>query len=166
MQFLLPLAFLCTLGTVHSVPVPQDAQTNSTDISPESISTTPDGKIGGGKGGSNPVNGLLAAAGMVPGIGESINALSGTITQFEVVLAQSLNVQTTENAGGACRAMTVIFARGTTEPGNVGVFTGPAFFDAIQAKIGAASMDVQGVEYSASVEGFLQGGDAAGSQAM
>ena len=63
--------------------------------------------------------------------------------------------------------MTVIFARGTTEPGNVGlVTTGPHFFDALTTMLGAKSVDVQGVEYSASIEGFLEGGDPVGSQTM
>lgn len=31
---------------------------------------------------------------------------------------------------------------------------------------GAKSVDVQGVDYSASIEGFLEGGDPAGSQTM
>ena len=62
--------------------------------------------------------------------------------------------------------MTVIFARGTTEPGNVGLVTGPPFFDALSAMIGANALSVQGVSYSASVEGFLAGGDATGSQTM
>ena len=62
--------------------------------------------------------------------------------------------------------MTVIFARGTTEPGNVGLATGPPFFDALTAMVGAKSLAIQGVDYSASIEGFLEGGDPAGSQEM
>ena len=62
--------------------------------------------------------------------------------------------------------MTVIFARGTTETGNVGVLAGPPFFDALGAIIGAGNLVLQGVDYPASVEAFLDGGDSGGAQTM
>jgi hypothetical protein len=62
--------------------------------------------------------------------------------------------------------MTVIFARGTTEPGNVGLLAGPPFFDALSTMVGEGQVAVQGVDYPASIEGFLEGGDKAGSQEM
>lgn len=111
------------------------------------------------------INMILAGIGKLPGVGESINAISGVLTAFEAGLATTLNVDTTENGSG-CSAMTVIFARGTTEPGNVGLVTGPPFFDAIQAMVGSNAVSIQGVDYPASIEGFLEGGDPAGSQTM
>lgn len=82
-------------------------------------------------------------------------------------LSQSLKRQlsSTRNdlVSGACKALTVIFARGTTEAGNVGSIAGPPFFSALNSAIGAASVAVQGVDYPADVAGFLAGGDAAGS---
>ncbi|TVY83462.1 Cutinase [Lachnellula suecica] len=75
----------------------------------------------------------------------------------------------TENGltdGSGCKAMTVIFARGTTETGNVGTLTGPPFFDALEQQVGASNVAVQGVDYPADIPGFLAGGDAAGSQLM
>ena len=159
---LVSLTFLALFGYIYAVPVPQDAQTsNTTTVAAAAASTavqTADA--------SNPINGLLAGLGMIPIIGQSITAISGVLTSFEVVLAKTLNVDTTENGDSGCKAMTVIFARGTTEPGNVGLVTGPPFFDALSAIIGANSMEVQGVEYPASIEGFLLGGDATGSQTM
>ncbi|KAH8667578.1 cutA, cutinase A [Tricladium varicosporioides] len=62
--------------------------------------------------------------------------------------------------------MTVVFARGTTEPGNVGLLAGPEFFDALTDMLGAKNVDVVGVEYGATIEGFLQGGDKQGSALM
>jgi len=62
--------------------------------------------------------------------------------------------------------MTVIFARGTTEPGNVGLLTGPAYFDAMEATIGAKALTVKGVEYGATITQFLGGGDPVGSKLM
>lgn len=63
--------------------------------------------------------------------------------------------------------MTVIFARGTTETGNVGTVTGPPFFASLATAIGGAdNLAVQGVDYSADIPGFLAGGDAKGSATM
>jgi len=62
--------------------------------------------------------------------------------------------------------MTVIFARGTTETGNVGTLTGPPFFTALAQVVGASNLAVQGVDYPADIPGFLAGGDATGSTTM
>lgn len=45
--------------------------------------------------------------------------------------------------------MTVIFARGTGETGNVGTVTGPPFFRALRSKLGNGRVTVQGVDYPA-----------------
>jgi cutinase len=71
--------------------------------------------------------------------------------------------------GTACRAVTVIWARGTTQEGNVGTpdSEGPTFFNALASRLGGTSrLAIQGVTYSASVLGFLAGGDAAGATTM
>lgn len=71
--------------------------------------------------------------------------------------------------GTACRAISVIYARGTGQQGNVGdsAAVGPLFFNQIASRVGGTSrLAIQGVTYSASVGGFLQGGDAAGSTTM
>lgn len=75
----------------------------------------------------------------------------------------------TENglaAGSACKAMTIVFARGTTETGNVGTLSGPPFFDAVTQTVGADQVAIQGVDYPADIPGFLAGGDANGSASM
>jgi len=158
----LSLAFITIFGCVYAAPVPQDAQTSNTTMAQAAAASTAAQTAGA----SNPINGLLAGLGMVPIIGQSITAISGVLTAFESALATTLNVDTTQNGASGCKDMTVIFARGTTEPGNVGLVTGPPFFDALTAIIGSNSMEVQGVDYPASIEGFLQGGDATGSQTM
>ncbi|GAB7347209.1 hypothetical protein MBLNU459_g3315t1 [Dothideomycetes sp. NU459] len=68
--------------------------------------------------------------------------------------------------GTACREVTVLFARGTTESGNVGTTVGPAFFQAIVSLIGADNVAVQGVDYDASILGFLEGGSPSGSATL
>ena len=67
--------------------------------------------------------------------------------------------------GGACKSMTVLFARGTTEQGNMGSIAGPPFVSAIGGMMGG-DVAVQGIEYPASVPGFLAGGDRGGSTLM
>nr|POE53450.1 cutinase [Quercus suber] len=77
--------------------------------------------------------------------------------------------QNTENQltdGTPCRALTIIFARGTFESGNVGTLTGPPFFQAVANLLGSSAVAVQGVAYPADVAGFEAGGDAAGSALM
>ncbi|KAL8832491.1 MAG: hypothetical protein Q9170_004862 [Blastenia crenularia] len=68
--------------------------------------------------------------------------------------------------GSPCKALTVIFARGTTETGNVGTITGPPFFQALYNDIGAPKVALQGVDYPADIQGFLAGGDDTGSRKM
>ncbi|PVH99376.1 carbohydrate esterase family 5 protein [Periconia macrospinosa] len=68
--------------------------------------------------------------------------------------------------GTACRPISLIYARGTSQQGNVGdsQAVGPLFFNQIASRVGGTSqIAIQGVTYPANVAGFLAGGDAAGS---
>lgn len=67
-----------------------------------------------------------------------------------------------------CRAVTLIYARGTTQDGNIGASgdVGPLFMNNLSALVGADQLAVQGVDYPASIFGFLEGGDPEGSQTM
>ncbi|KAG9229896.1 putative cutinase [Amylocarpus encephaloides] len=78
----------------------------------------------------------------------------------------SLDTQNDLSNGTPCKPITVIFARGTLSEGNVGLSTGPPFFQEISKLTGIDNLAVQGVTYSASVPGFLGGGDLAGSETM
>lgn len=62
-----------------------------------------------------------------------------------------LGSATTQNGltAGGCKPMTIIFARGTTEQGNVGTLSGPPWFDAMGKIVGPQNLAVQGVEYPA-----------------
>ncbi|EMD59519.1 hypothetical protein GGP41_004440 [Bipolaris sorokiniana] len=71
--------------------------------------------------------------------------------------------------GTACRPISLIWARGTSSPGNVGAAgtEGPVFFNAVAARVGGTGqLAIQGVNYAANVIGFLAGGDAAGATSM
>lgn len=70
--------------------------------------------------------------------------------------------------GTPCRAVTLIYARGTGQQGNVGdpAAVGPLMFNALAAQVGVSNLAVQGVSYAANIPGFLAGGDAAGISTM
>lgn len=71
--------------------------------------------------------------------------------------------------GTACRPISVLYARGTNGAGNVGEAgsEGPSFFNAIAARVGGISrLAIQGVNYPATVLGFLAGGDAQGTTTL
>ncbi|QKX56318.1 uncharacterized protein TRUGW13939_03419 [Talaromyces rugulosus] len=103
-----------------------------------------------------------------PAVNVSLTESTSVITTLDKLLAISTGAQTIYNElEGSCQEWTVIFARGTAEPGNVGVLVGPPLFDALGDQFGSSSIAIQGVNgYSASVEDYLAGGDPAGSAEM
>jgi len=73
---------------------------------------------------------------------------------------------TRNDLSGPCRPVTLIFARGTLELGNVGVLAGPPFFNALADIIEDSNIAVQGVDYAATIGGYLEGGDPAGAATL
>jgi len=61
-------------------------------------------------------------------------------------------------AGGGCKKVHFIFARGSTEPGTMGSTVGPAFTRALSSKFGAANVASEGVQYPADISGAFSGG--------
>jgi cutinase len=113
------------------------------------------------------LNAFLAQIAVLMPFSGLIQDISGLLEAATATLGSLTGTKSTQDdLSGACAAVTVIFARGTTEPGNVGVLAGPPFFNALKNKIGAGNVAVQGVSYPASVEGFLLGGDDGGAQTM
>lgn len=93
------------------------------------------------------------------------NAADGVVELdfFSDGLSKRQSLAVTQNQLGLCRPITVIFARGTIELGNVGSLAGPPFFNALSAAVGYDKVAVQGVSYPATILGYLQGGDKGGA---
>ncbi|GKU00712.1 hypothetical protein FLAG1_02281 [Fusarium langsethiae] len=123
---------------------------------------------GGSSGGASdsPLSGFLGSGGSSSGGSSSGGSSSSPFGSFLGSGAGGLGGSTMNDLSGECKDVTVIFARGTTEAGNVGTAAGPPFFKALGEKIGQDKLAVQGVDYSASVAGIMQMGDKAGSEKM
>ncbi|PNY28395.1 Cutinase [Tolypocladium capitatum] len=90
----------------------------------------------------------------------------GLITAGERTVAIVFGIPSSEN--DACGDVTVLWARGTCDPGNVGVLTAPWFFKALDSVVRASgrSLGVQGLDYPASVEGYLTGSEGPGQDLL
>ncbi|KAH7057343.1 cutinase precursor [Macrophomina phaseolina] len=71
----------------------------------------------------------------------------------------SLGGSSTSNdvTSGVCKPVTYIFARGTTETGNMGTTVGPALKQKLEQALGAGQVATQGVNYPADFAGALRG---------
>ncbi|KAF8147586.1 cutinase [Crassisporium funariophilum] len=88
-----------------------------------------------------------------------------------VLAALSVTAIPTPNVGGlevrqACSDVVVYFARGTTEPGTLGTVVGPPFQSALQSALTGKTLQFVGINYPATVDGYLAGGDAGGGKTM
>jgi hypothetical protein len=97
-------------------------------------------------------------------------ALAGALPLLEVGELESgrrlLRRQGKLGGLGGCKAVTVIWSRGTSEPGgDVGTLVGRPFANAL-SKVLPGQVDFEGVNYSAGVVGYLIGGDPAGAATM
>ncbi|KAL5373339.1 hypothetical protein DPSP01_012781 [Paraphaeosphaeria sporulosa] len=63
-----------------------------------------------------------------------------------------------------CTGLTVIFARGTTEMGNVGSVSGPPMFKSLRSKLGDGKVTIQGVDYPADAAGNANLGASGGPE--
>ncbi|KAL1866040.1 hypothetical protein Daus18300_006941 [Diaporthe australafricana] len=119
----------------------------------------------------------LAVSAAIPATGVPItelgsypDLLTSTEVPSDAISAAAVYAGTANELtdGTACRAVTLIYARGTTQSGNIGAAgdVGPLMMNNLSTIIGASNLAVQGVTYAADIFGFLAGGDAAGSQTM
>jgi hypothetical protein len=108
---------------------------------------TPTGPLCNGNG--NPV-----PSASVP----SASELAGAVAGCQGVSA--VGVTRNDIVNGICKPFTLIFARGTTEQGNIGSIVGPPFVLALQKVFGANNVAVQGVNnYPADTTDYCTGGE-------
>lgn len=79
------------------------------------------------------------------------------LSLLSIAAAQATGSTATDVAKGVCKPVTLIFARGTSEQGNMGTIVGPQFANAMIALMGADQVAVQGVDYPANVAGAISG---------
>ena len=113
---------------------------------------TPTGPLCNGNG--NPVPSATA-----PSPSEIASAVAGCQG------VSATGVTRNDIVNGICKPFTLIFARGTTEQGNIGSIVGPPFVLALQNAFGANNVAVQGVNnYPATTTDYCTGGSISGSQ--
>lgn len=112
-----------------------------------------------------------APAGPIPATIPESSPISSLENAFKSLRASKVSsasaaaVVTTRNEllDGRCAPIIVLFARGTTEPGNVGDDVGPFFFDQLLA-LRPGKVIVQGTnDYPATILDYLFGGSDTGA---
>lgn len=83
-----------------------------------------------------------------------------------VLLALISSCVATPRKRATCADVSVIFARGTLEQEPIGSVVGPPFESALQTALGSQTLSFLGVNYPASIAGFLEGGDPNGAATM
>ncbi|EEY14771.1 cutinase [Verticillium alfalfae VaMs.102] len=99
---------------------------------------------------AGPLNQFLRIISSLPTGERALDAVAKILTPLQQGLATAAGIDTTREdlaQEAPCAAVTVVFARGTTEPGSVGLIAGPPFFDALRDQLGAETLAVQGVAY-------------------
>ncbi|KAM4065369.1 cutinase domain-containing protein [Hirsutella rhossiliensis] len=111
------------------------------------------------------LNVLLTGLLRVPALGALARDVCGVITLAQALVGEAAGVSSVRDDAG-CADVTVLFARGTCDPGNVGVTNAPTFFDSLAALLrrDGRSLGVRGFAYPASVEDFLAGTKARGRE--
>ncbi|KAK5993878.1 Cutin hydrolase [Cladobotryum mycophilum] len=84
-----------------------------------------------------------------------INEGCDLIADGENLAANFFGIPDVEN--DACGDVTMLFARGTCDAGNVGVLVAPWVARSLQSKLGSKSLAVQGLAYPANVNDYLTG---------
>ncbi|OHW96995.1 cutinase [Colletotrichum incanum] len=110
---------------------------------------------------SGPLNMFLRMISSLPAGAAALDSAGKILTPLQQGLADSVGIDTVRDdmaQNAACTDITVVFARGTTEPGNIGLVTGPPFFDALREQLESKSLAFQGVEYPATFAGFNKNG--------
>lgn len=137
--------------------------------------------LGGDESGSGGLGGLLggltggSGTPSIPGLGgdstgsdSGSSSSSGSSDTSSDASADTSSSANTAAAAADCKAVTVIFARGTTEPSTLGMVVGPGLNTAVSKALNNNGA-VTGVAYAASAGGIateIGGKGGAGTQAM
>ena len=93
-----------------------------------------------------------------------LNTFAATVMMAAMTTAAPITIEkragTSYNGGtnssdiqnNVCAPLTFLFARGSTEPGNMGSTVGPALAKQLISSLGASQVAVQGVNYDATIE--------------
>ncbi|KUI69608.1 Cutinase [Cytospora mali] len=144
-----------------------------TDSSSSSIPTGLLGGLGSGTGSFGSGTGTDSSSSSIPtgllgGLGSGSLGSSSSSGLGSLAARFSAGGSSTENGlSDACQKVTVIFARGTTELGNMGSIVGPGLSTDLKSALNN-NVAVQGVDYAADAAGITEeiGSDGPGTQAM
>ncbi|PSK43982.1 cutinase-like protein 2 [Elsinoe australis] len=78
-------------------------------------------------------------------------ALAGLAAAAPTELVERQASSTANELSGPCRAVTFVFARGSTEAGNIGTIIGPGVSQGLKSRYGANNVATQGVNYAAAL---------------
>lgn len=95
----------------------------------------------------------ILAALLVPALAAPLEPRQSSSTRNELV-------------NGPCRPVTVIYARGTSEAGNIGSIAGPPLESALDSRLGTNTVAFQGVDYAATIAGAISGGSSQGASTL
>ena len=95
-------------------------------------------------------------------VNKTINDICGAITKGEQLVSKAFDIDTS-SSDSSCSDVKLIFTRGTCDPGNLGALVGPPFISALEDALSGKSFTSTGVEYPASVEGYLSADKTAGA---
>ncbi|KAJ8128044.1 hypothetical protein O1611_g5592 [Lasiodiplodia mahajangana] len=83
----------------------------------------------------------------------------------DLKIRQTIGTSANEFLDGGCRSVVLIYARGTTQPGNIGEQPGPQLANALKSALGTSTVAAQGVTYGATLIGNLYSGGCPPSEA-
>lgn len=112
------------------------------------------------------VSDFLSKVAAVFPVNVMVDTVCDTITVGQLGMSILFGIPSSENDG--CGDITLLYARGTCDAGNVGVLVGPWFFRSLGAKgqkMGK-SVAVNGFAYPATVEGYLNGSEGNGDKLL
>lgn len=177
--FFVGLLFLLLVPSAHGAPTPGhhfggddvggsvfSKGLNLTAIIDTSITTLASliVALGSGQVNQNGLWGIVNVNNITANVGVSGNGKTNPKNGTSNFLS-TLKGETLEKCAG-CPSVAVIYARGTSEPGNMGFLAGPPLATALQHYFNGTRLAIQGLDYPASIAGFAAGGSPEGAERM